>query len=212
MQWPPLDGRWHIFLLSISAACFSGLSFAWHITNSIPSLSCVNASKVKRKSNDHLHFLSMSPASSSSSSFPFINLIMRRQWNEWMAGSSQKKKKNETPGLHLLQMFHYFTFLISQRQRLSVIFFFFKVLRWCYSENWLWSSIAARLLAAINRSIEEFCRALKYMFVQLKVNVDHCYLYLSSWTQWKRKARWDWKCFYFFLANGCSAMNKLDNE
>jgi hypothetical protein len=114
MKWPPLAGRWHIFLLFISSACFSGLSFVWHITNSIPSLSCIRASEVKRKSNDHLHLSSMSLVLSSFLFFKSNHATMIK----WVVvGSSEKWNARFT----YIQMFIYFNFMISQRQSWFVI-------------------------------------------------------------------------------------------
>lgn len=107
--------RWQMTYLSSSpflSACFSGLSFVWHITNSIPSLSCVSERvkwKEERKIKRPSSFLVN--VTIASSSFSFRNLIMRWQWNEWPAVHRERKKRNdETPVLHCttdVRLFHF---------------------------------------------------------------------------------------------------------
>lgn len=121
-----------------------------------------------------------------------------------MVGGSQKKMKRPFYFYTDVRLFHF-----HDKPKAKFVCkhsFFFKDLENYVGYKWWWEMIMIMNSSSITRgygtgSIGKVCRALKCMFIQLKVIGDHCYLYLSFWIQWKKKRKripWDLKMLLFF--------------
>jgi hypothetical protein len=121
---------------------------------------------------------------------------------KWVGG--RQFTKNETPVFIYtdVRLFHFHD-KPKAKFVCSILFLFFKDLKWRSSYTLMVMIMIMNWISITwghGGSTGKLCRALKCLFVRLKVEEDHSYLYLSMRmrAKWKRKVRWDLNAFTLY--------------